>query len=345
MSTAQQLPLAQRPRHKAEDYTIAWLCADPEYELTVAKRMLDNRHVPAQHSNPRDKNVYEFGDINRHNIILASLGPNLPGLLSAQRLVQPLSESFPNLELYMFVGIGGGIPRNPPSTDPKKDIHLGDVVVGWNCETNAPSIIHYNRSRHQPNNKYYGARQTEMPNDQLIKALGLVCSDLEGGETEYDHHLCRLSSLPTYKRFGHYQHPGIAKDILFEAGYCHNKEINPDDCGKCDEKRIVKRADREDTKMVFHRGLILSGDKVMEDGEERDLLREGFPGAICIEMEAAGVMQVTRCLVIRGISDYADSHKNSDWQRYAAATAAAFAREILFKVHPVSKADNIKRCG
>ena len=42
-----------------------------------------------------------------------------------------------------------------------------------------------------------------------------------------------------------------------------------------------------------------------------------------------------RCLVIRGICDYADSHKNKTWQPYAAATAAACAKEILSLV-PVS---------
>jgi nucleoside phosphorylase len=35
------------------------------------------------------------------------------------------------------------------------------------------------------------------------------------------------------------------------------------------------------------------------------------------------------CLVIRGICDYADSHKNKKWQGYAAATAAACAKELL----------------
>lgn len=35
------------------------------------------------------------------------------------------------------------------------------------------------------------------------------------------------------------------------------------------------------------------------------------------------------CLVIRGICDYADSHKNDRWQPYAAATAAAYAKELL----------------
>jgi hypothetical protein len=35
------------------------------------------------------------------------------------------------------------------------------------------------------------------------------------------------------------------------------------------------------------------------------------------------------CLVIQGICDYADSHKNKRWQPYAAATAAAYAKELL----------------
>ncbi|KAH6625498.1 ankyrin repeat protein, partial [Boeremia exigua] len=45
-------------------------------------------------------------------------------------------------------------------------------------------------------------------------------------------------------------------------------------------------------------------------------------------MEAAGLMNNFPCLVIRGISDYADSHKNDRWQPYAAATAAAYAKEL-----------------
>jgi nucleoside phosphorylase len=46
-------------------------------------------------------------------------------------------------------------------------------------------------------------------------------------------------------------------------------------------------------------------------------------------MEAAGLMDEFSCLVIRGICDYADSHKNKRWQPYAAATAAAYMKELL----------------
>ncbi|KAL4983713.1 WD40-repeat-containing domain protein [Aspergillus falconensis] len=46
-------------------------------------------------------------------------------------------------------------------------------------------------------------------------------------------------------------------------------------------------------------------------------------------MEAAGLMQDFPCIVIRGICDYADSHKNKQWQGYAALAAASYAKELL----------------
>jgi hypothetical protein len=51
-------------------------------------------------------------------------------------------------------------------------------------------------------------------------------------------------------------------------------------------------------------------------------------------MEAAGLMTEFSCIVIRGISDYADSHKNDNWQHYAAATAAACTKELLTYIDP-----------
>ena len=67
----------------------------------------------------------------------------------------------------------------------------------------------------------------------------------------------------------------------------------------------------------------------MIDAVERDIISQALGGVLCFEMEAAGLMNNFPCLVIRGISDYSDSHKNDGWQRYAAATAAAFAKELL----------------
>jgi hypothetical protein len=45
-----------------------------------------------------------------------------------------------------------------------------------------------------------------------------------------------------------------------------------------------------------------------------------------VECEAVGAPSPLPCLVIRGISDHADSHKNDDRHGYASAVAAAYIR-------------------
>jgi hypothetical protein len=67
---------------------------------------------------------------------------------------------------------------------------------------------------------------------------------------------------------------------------------------------------------------------VHQRSETRDKLRKDL-GILCVEMEAAGLMDDFHCLVIRSICDYADSHKNKWWQPYTATTAAADAKELL----------------
>jgi nucleoside phosphorylase len=71
-----------------------------------------------------------------------------------------------------------------------------------------------------------------------------------------------------------------------------------------------------------------SGNQVMKHGKTRDRLAKEY-GMLCFEMEAAGLMNQLPCLVIRGICDYSDSHKNKQWQGYAALTAAAYAKILL----------------
>lgn len=87
---------------------------------------------------------------------------------------------------------------------------------------------------------------------------------------------------------------------------------------------------------MIHYGAIASGNQVMRSGTQRDNIARQLD-AICFEMEAAGLMDILPCLPIQGICDYSDSHKNKAWQRYAAAAAAAYARELL-AVLPVAEA-------
>ncbi|KAL6229594.1 nucleoside phosphorylase domain-containing protein [Aspergillus navahoensis] len=81
---------------------------------------------------------------------------------------------------------------------------------------------------------------------------------------------------------------------------------------------------------LIHYGVIASESQVMRDGLVRDQIsRELGDAVMCFGMEAAGLIDDPPCLVIRGICDYADSHKNKRWQPCAAAMASAYAKELL----------------
>ena len=302
---------------------MAWLCALPLSEAVAALTMLDEEHEELPQDD-NDENTYTYGSIKGHNIVIACMPPGQPGKVSASRMVQSLPASFPNLRIQLFVGIGGGIPCNPPTKDATKDIHLGDVVVGWPDETGASAVVQYDLIR---NTSKVKERLSIMdkPSRRLLSALGRMLTDRVRGKEFFSSHLTKLIQVGV-KGFGH---PGSEQDTLYQSDYEHADSATCDDC---DRAKVVPRESR--LYPVFHQGTIASGDTVVKDAQLRDEIGRQCHGAKCVEMEAAGVVDQTHCLVIRGIADYADSHKNQIWQPYAAATAAAFARELLLTIQP-----------
>jgi hypothetical protein len=123
-----------------------------------------------------------------------------------------------------------------------------------------------------------------------------------------------------------FRYPGSQHDQLFEANYDHSG--NGGGCENCVKKNLVTRKPRDTDHPVIHYGIIGSANQVMRHGATREKLRRE-KGILCFEMEAAGLMDNFPCLVIRGICDYSDTHKSKHWQPYAAATAAAYAKELL----------------
>jgi hypothetical protein len=82
-----------------------------------------------------------------------------------------------------------------------------------------------------------------------------------------------------------------------------------------------------------------SGDTVIKSGKHRDQIAEQ-DNVIAFEMEGAGVFSYFPYgLVIKGVCDYADSHKHKRWQRYSAATAAAFTKSLLGGLDPAAERD------
>ncbi|KAH4794325.1 hypothetical protein JI435_000460 [Parastagonospora nodorum SN15] len=129
------------------------------------------------------------------------------------------------------------------------------------------------------------------------------------------------------ERIARFQRVKAGPDVLFEAAYDH---VGGHTCDQCSVERHEVRQPREsEEEVVVYYGTIASGNQVMQSAADRDRLSAELGGVLCFEMEAAGLMNSFPCLVIRGICDYADSHKNERWQPYAAATAAACAKEVL----------------
>jgi nucleoside phosphorylase len=157
------------------------------------------------------------------------------------------------------------------------------------------------------------------PPTLLLNAVAKLRANHLRGRNRLLEYVSKLNRLPMFTC-------DAGPDILFEADYNHAGGAA---CEKCSKERVVERQSRGGHEIMVHYGTIASGNEVMRNGAARDRVSSELGGVLCFEMEAAGLMSNFPCLVIRGICDYADSHKNKRWQARAAATAAAYAKEVL----------------
>lgn len=276
--------------------------------MASARAMLDEMHADLP-TIDGDINNYTLGSIGPHNVVIACLPEAQYGTSRAASVLTNLVRTFTSIRLGLMVGVGGGAPNN------KVDVRLGDVVVGTR-------VMPYELGKVGNGGQIQHTAVHKIP-DQLLCTL---VSKLRASHEEDNSRMSTIlqEKLATRPK---YQHPGLP-DELFEATYDHGDSLEASTCDECDRARLVVRRERANKAPEVHYGGIASGDKVMRHGATRDDLAKGL-SSICFEMEAAGLMDVLPCLPIRGICDYSDTHKNKAWQRYAAATAAAYARELL----------------
>jgi nucleoside phosphorylase len=285
-------------------YTIAWICALP-VELAAAHIMLDEVHEPP----PRlihDSNHYTLGRIKHHNIVVACLPIAQYGTNNAAIVLTNLLRTFPSVSRGLMVGIGGGAPS-------KADIRLGDIVVGTR-------VMQSDLGKMVGDGQFHN---TAFPRT-LDPFLGKVLTALR---TEHDLRSSRVSSIldERLKNYPDYHRP-LLPDRLFNSTYNHPSPVAG--CDECDHSELEKRSQRKSDDAEIHYGAIASGNYVMKSGIMRDIVA-GDLDVICFEMESAGLMDILPCIPIRGICDYADTHKSKEWQKFAAVTAAAYARELL----------------
>ncbi|KAJ5797787.1 uncharacterized protein N7503_007083 [Penicillium pulvis] len=329
------------------DYTVGWICALPGTELVAAGAMLDEEHTVLQAADPNDINSYLFGRIGDHNVVIACLPVEQTGKVSAATVAKDMVRSFPAIRFGLMVGIGGGAPfygaPNEGTTDVDEsdesedegmdkiqDIRLGDVVISQHSKS-SEAVLQYDFGKSVQGQEFIRA------GGQLNKPPGIVLnaiSMLKGQHARKGHKICdllseMLANNPRMRK--NFKHPGSAKDHLFKSEICHVPGKKCESCQGPDGANLVKRKQRLSEEPQIHYGTIGSADQVMKDALLRDKWSQ-TEKIKCFEMEAAGLMDTLPCLVIRGICDYADSHKNKVWQPYAAAVAAAYAKELLHKI-------------
>ncbi|KAF3149336.1 hypothetical protein TWF594_011380 [Orbilia oligospora] len=297
-----------------DSYTIGWICALP-LEMAAARAMLDEIHGDLPNPS-KDLNGYVFGAIGNHYVVMACLPSGIYGTTPAALVVSQMQSSFPSIRFYMMVGIGGGIPT-------KADIRLGDVVVSVPMGQ-CPGVVQHDRGKIVVGGHIEQTGNLHGPPRGLLN----VVSKLRAIHSSDGNRICQLleeAESKLSKKIGFIRPK--EEDILFRAEYDHI-DSSSDTCDYCNEHEALIRPSRDTHDPVIHYGIIASGNTVIKDGKSRDLIGEKN-GAYCLEMEAAGVADVIECLVIRGICDYSDSHKNKRWQPYAAAAAAGYAKELL----------------
>ncbi|KAF2452254.1 TPR repeat protein [Lineolata rhizophorae] len=307
-------------RLRREDYTVGWICALP-VELAAAQQMLDEEHEDLERDD-NDENLYSLGTIAGHNVVIVCPPAGRIGNNPAAAVSTQMRATFKGIRFGLMVGIGGGVPSA------EADIRLGDVVVSQPHGTFG-GVVQYDAGKTTPS----GFKRTgslNAPPQILLAAVARVRANELRGRSKLSKYVSKISCIPKFQR------KKAGADVLFEAAYDH--EGGPT-CDKCSTDRQEARQPRDsEEEVVVHYGTIASGNQVMRDGRTRDRLSIELAGILCFEMEAAGLMNSFPCLAIRGICDYADSHKNKTWQPYAAGTAAAYAKEVLSMVPPIDVA-------
>ncbi|GKZ16465.1 hypothetical protein AbraCBS73388_000040 [Aspergillus brasiliensis] len=306
-SNVAYLPGSVPPRPASRrNFEIAIICAltvEQDAVHAVFDHYWDD-NGPAYDKHPGDPNAYSCGAIGRHNVVLV----HMPGMgkASAAAVAAHCRVSFPNLKLALIVGVCGALPL--VNTD--QEIILGDVIIG-------EGIIQYDFGRQYPDR--FVRRNT------LLDSLGRPSPEIRAHLAKLkshhgrasllramDTHLRFLQSDPQFKEV--YRYPGTEQDVLYKP-----------------ESNIVvsrRRLQQARPKPCVHFGAIASGDTLMRSGTRRDTIATE-ERIVAFEMEGAGVSDNLPHVIIKGVSDYADSHKTKAWQPYAAATAAACMKAFL----------------
>ncbi|GFG17472.1 probable serine/threonine-protein kinase PkwA [Aspergillus lentulus] len=249
------------------------------------------------------------------------------GTSSAARVAENMMHSFPNIRIGLMVGIGGGAPS------PNHDIRLGNIVVSVPYNGRG-GVVQYDFGKTIQGQSFQPTGFLDQPPTVLRVAVNGLRSryEMDGHRLEEAVNKVLVRKPRLRKR---YVRPDLKSDRLYHSHVVHPLESGATctiNCGD-DPSSLAFRNPRsqDEDNPAIHYGLIASANQLMKDALIRDRV-VAEKGVLCFEKEAAGLMNHFPCIVIRGICDYSDSHKNEEWQGYAAMTAAAYANDILSRI-------------
>ncbi|KAH6978413.1 hypothetical protein EDB82DRAFT_546596 [Fusarium venenatum] len=318
-----------------QKYTVGWICAVTT-EFVAARAFFNEKHDQLETIADNDNNTYALGKIGKHNVVMAVLPKSEYGTTSAATVARDMLRSFPNIRFGLMVGIGGGVPSA------KHDIRLGDIVVSARGNGKG-GVFQYDYGKAIQEHAFVTTGSLNQPPQLLLTALSGLEAEYELEGHQLSAHIDRaLEQWPRLRQ--KYSRPPPASDRLYRSDVVHPD--SSDECGDvCSDDPVClvdrkERSEQEDNPAI-HYGLVASANQLMKDALARDKLAASMD-VLCFEMEAAGLMNHFPCLVIRGICDYSDSHKNKEWQGFAAMMAAAYAKDLLHQIPP-SKVEAEKR--
>ncbi|KAJ5160773.1 uncharacterized protein N7482_007777 [Penicillium canariense] len=306
------------PAPPRQTFQIGWICALP-IEAAAAKEMLDENFGILEFQDAADTNTYTSGRIGKHHVVIACLPGGQYGMTSATTVANNMLRTFSSsLRIGLMVGIGGGIPSAA------HDIRLGDIVISYPQGTSG-GVLQYDMGKVGVGGEFHRTGSLNSPPRSLLTALSSMRANELTDDPLYPEYIRRATKRTTRTRRS-FARPDIYHDRLFKPHYEHPAAANS--CDACLLEWEETREKRESSDPQPHYGIIASGSSVIKNGNTREQLRLQT-GALCFEMEAAGLMMDFPCIVIRGVCDYADSHKNKQWQGYAALAAASYTKELL----------------
>jgi nucleoside phosphorylase len=224
-----------------------------------------------------------------------------------------------------MVGIGGGAPS------PKHDIRLGDIVISATGNGKG-GVLQYDFGKKIQGQDFQDTGfLNQLPTVRRTAVNGLKAKyEMEGHQLEEAINSILKKKPRLWRK---YKRPEPDSDRLFEADITHESSCGAVCCDDPSKLKLRSERTEDEDNPAIHYGLIASANQLMEDASVRDKL-VAEKGILCFETEAAGLMNHFPCLIIRGVCNYSDSHKNQRWQGYAAMTAAAYTKDLLCRITP-----------